>query len=140
MVWGLNSGGGADFPYMPTPAQEHSHPPVQWLLGLFRRVKWPGHSINHPTSSSVGWDNLGHTATHYKLDSQGIVSRWRRDLPRPSRPALWPTHPPIQGVQCLFPGVKWSGHSAEQQPHLAPRLKKEQRYISTPPMGLRGLF
>ena len=25
-------------------------------------------------------------------------------------------------------------------PHLAPRLKKEESYISTPPLGLRGLF
>jgi hypothetical protein len=25
-------------------------------------------------------------------------------------------------------------------PHLAPRLKKEQSYTSTPPLGLRGLF
>jgi hypothetical protein len=25
-------------------------------------------------------------------------------------------------------------------PHIAPRLKKEYSYISTPPLGLRGLF
>jgi len=34
-----------------------------------------------------------------------------------------------------FPGVKREGRG-----HLAPRLKKEQSYTSTPPLGLRGLF
>ena len=28
----------------------------------------------------------------------------------------------------------------DHPPHLAPRLKKEYSYTSTPPMGLRGLF
>ena len=141
MVRGLNSGGGgADFPYTSTPAQQHSKPSLQWLLSLFWTVKWPGHYINHPTSSSVGLDNLVHTATHYKLGSLGIESRWKWDLLHSSRPTLCPTHPPIQQVQCLFPGVKWLRHSAEHQSHLAPRLQKEQRYNSTPPQAFMACF
>ena len=38
-----------------------------------------------------------------------------------------------------FPEVKRLGCGVNHPPHLAPRLKKEQRYTSTPPLGLRGL-
>ena len=45
--------------------------------------------------SSVG------ISTRYRLDGPGIESRWRRDFPRLSRPALRVTQPPIQWVQGL---------------------------------------
>jgi hypothetical protein len=53
--------------------------------------------------SSVG------VATRYGLDGPGIESRWGRDFPHPSRPALGPTQHPIQWVQGLFPGGKAAG-------------------------------
>jgi len=37
-----------------------------------------------------------------------------------------------------FPGVKRPGRGVVHPPHLAPRLKKEYSYTSTPPLGLRG--
>jgi len=40
-----------------------------------------------------------------------------------------------------FPGVKLTGRGVDQPPpHLAPLLKKEYSYTSTPPLGLSGLF
>jgi hypothetical protein len=47
--------------------------------------------------SSVG------TATGYRLDGPGIESRWGRDFPDLSRPALGPKQPPVQSV----PGLSW---------------------------------
>ena len=39
-----------------------------------------------------------------------------------------------------FPGVKRPERGVDHQPHLAPRLNKEQSYTSTLPLGLRGLL
>jgi len=43
-------------------------------------------------------------AIDYGLDGQGIESRWRRDFPQLSRPALGLTQPPVQLVPCLSGG------------------------------------
>ena len=48
--------------------------------------------------SSVG------IATRYGLDGPGLESRWGRDFPHPSRPALGPIQPPVQWVPCLSRG------------------------------------
>jgi hypothetical protein len=43
-------------------------------------------------------------ATRYGLDGQGIESRWGRDFPLPSKPALGPTQLPIHWVPGLSRG------------------------------------
>jgi len=60
--------------------------------------------------SSVG------IATDYGLDGLGIESRWRRDFPHLSRPALRPTQPPVQWVPGLSKGVN-SGRGVMLTPH-----------------------
>jgi hypothetical protein len=70
-------------------------------------------------NSSVG------IATGYRLDGPGIETRWERDFPHPSRPALGPTQQPIQWVPGLSWGVKLPERGVDHPPQLAPRLKKE---------------
>jgi len=43
-------------------------------------------------------------AARYGLDGPGIESRWERDFPHLSRPALGPTQPPIQWLPGLSRG------------------------------------
>jgi hypothetical protein len=108
----------ADRPaYMKSPSNS-----VSLAICYRRRVvrKKRKKSIFKVRDSSVG------IATRYGLDGPGIESRWGRDFPHPSRPALEPTLPPTQWVPGLFPGGKAAGAWRwPPTPHLKPRLKKE---------------
>jgi hypothetical protein len=53
---------------------------------------------------SWGRASVGGIATRYGLDGPGIESRWGRDFPHSSRPALGPTQPPIHGYRGKTPG------------------------------------
>jgi hypothetical protein len=64
-------------------------------------ILWHIRPLCKGRDSSVG------IATRYGLDGPGIESRWGRDFPQPSRPALGPTQLPIQWVPGLSRGVKW---------------------------------
>ena len=77
--------------------------------------------------SSVG------IATRYGLVSPGIESRWGRDFPHPSRPAVGPTQPPIQWVPDLFRGVKRPGRGADHPPPSSAEVKKRvELYLYSP--------
>jgi hypothetical protein len=63
-------------------------------------------------------------ATGYGLDGPGIESRWGRDFPHLSRPALGPIEPPVQWVLGLCPGVETGrGVTLTPYPLLVPRSK-----------------
>jgi hypothetical protein len=55
---------------------------------------------------------------------------------------LGPTQPSVKYGRCRvsLPGVERPGRCADHPPDLAPRLKKEYNYTSTPPLCLHGLF
>ena len=61
-------------------------------------------NITSSTLISVGRDCAVGIATRYGLDGPGIESRWGRDFPHPSRPALGPTQHPVQWVPGLSRG------------------------------------
>jgi len=95
-------------------------------------------------SSDVGqliWQNpFGHSgnvvgiATGYGLDGPGIESRWGRDFPHLSRPAVGRPQSPVQWVPGLSWGKEQPGVTLTPHPSSAV-VKKEYSYTSTPPMG-----
>jgi hypothetical protein len=70
-----------------------------------RSLLHEGYNSSGGPSSSVG------IATGYGLDGPGIESRWEREFPHLSRPALGPTH------NGSFPGVE-SGRGVTLTPYL----------------------
>jgi hypothetical protein len=66
-------------------------------------------TFNILTSHYVGRDSAVGIATRYVRDGLEIESRWKRDFPQPSRPALGPTKPRVHWVPGLFPGGKAAG-------------------------------
>ena len=58
--------------------------------------------INIVAFCSSGPGSAVGIATGYGLDGPRIESRWERDFPHLSRPALGPTQPPVQWVPGLF--------------------------------------
>jgi len=74
-------------------------------------------------------------ATGYWLDGPGIESRWKRDFPHLSRPALGPTQPLVQWIPGLSRGKERPGRDADPSPPSSTMVKKEYSYTSTSPMG-----
>jgi hypothetical protein len=80
----------------------------------------------------VGRDSAVGIATRYGLGGPWIVSRWGRDFPHPSRPALGPTQSPIQWLPGL-PGVKRPGRGVYHPPSSSARVKEGvELYLYSP--------
>jgi len=84
--------------------------------------------------SSVG------IATGYGLDGPGIESRWGRDFPHLSRPALWPNQTPVRWVPGLFRGKERPGRDADPSPLLVPWSRKSRAINLLSPHGPYGLY
>ena len=88
----------------------------------------------------MGRDSAVGTVTRDGLDGPGIESRLGVIVSGPVQtgPGAHPASYTI-GAGSL-PGVKRPGRGVGHPLYIAPRLKKEYSYTSTPPMGLRGLL
>ena len=75
---------------------------VLCLLGVRKEI------LNVPIGLYGGRDSSVGIATRYGLDGPGIESRWRRDFPHPSRPALGPPSLLYNGYR-VFPAGKPAG-------------------------------
>ena len=69
-------------------------------------------------NSSVGM------ATCYWLNGPGIESRWGRNFPHQSRPALGPIQPPVKWTRVSSPGVKRSGRLVDLPPPSSAEVKE----------------
>ena len=85
------------------------------------------------TLTGVGRDSSVGIATAYGLDGQGIESRWRRDFPHLSRPALRPTQPPVKWVPVFSGGKLQPGCDADPSPHSSTVVKNRvELYLYSP--------
>jgi hypothetical protein len=72
-------------------------------------------------------------ATAYGLDGPGIESRWRRDFPHLSRPALTPTQPPVQWIPGLSQAKVRPGRDADPSPTSTAEVKNRvELYLYSP--------
>jgi hypothetical protein len=87
-------------------------------------------------SSSLVRFHLGSVvgiATAYGLNGPGIESRWGRDFPHLSRPALRPTQPPVQCVPGLSGGKVRPGRDADLSPLSSTEVKNRlEIYLYSP--------
>jgi hypothetical protein len=92
-------------------------------INMFWKIRYS----NTGPGSSIG------IVTGYGLDGPGIESRWGRDFPHMSRPALGPTQPPVQGVRVFLGGRMRPGHDADPSPLLVSRSKNRvELYLYSP--------
>ena len=86
-------------------------------------------------SVSVGRDSAVGIATRYWLDGPGIESWWGQDFPHPSRPAVGPTQPPVQGVPGLSKGQSGRGVALATDPPSNAEVKERVKLYICYPFG-----
>ena len=103
---------------------------TQLLLALIAK----NYSIVSGPGSVIG------IATGYGLDGPGIESRWGRAFPHLSKPALGPTHPPVQWVSGLSRGKDRPGHEADPSTPSSAVVKERVELYLYSPYGPYGLY
>ena len=104
----------------------------QNLKSVYWNIDW--HCNLSGPGSSVG------IVTGYGLDGPGIKSRWGRDFPHLSRPALGPTQPPAQWVPGLSRGKERPGRDADPSPPSSAVGHERVALYLYSPYGPYGLY
>ena len=110
---------------------------VNWYTFSYWRKRVLGTIVHNfrVRDSSVG------IAIRYGLDGLGIESRWGGKIFLTLLERPWGPSSLLYNGYRVFPGGKAAGGVAmTTHPNLAPRLKEEMIYTSTPPLRLRGLL
>jgi len=108
----------------------YDHNGNQGATGIVTKEHFGSHTgktFNRFTTKTATWDRDSAVGieTRYGLDGLGIESRWRRDFPHPSIPAMG-AHTASYTVRTgSFSGVKQPGRGVDHPPHLALKLKEE---------------
>jgi len=89
---------------------------------LRKAVAWTVNGLG----SSVG------IVTGYGLDGPGIESRWGRDFPHLSRPAMGPIQSPVEWVPGLSRGEERPGRDNDPSPPLVPWSRKSRATLLLP--------
>ena len=115
---------------------------LQFLLGYSKVPVFLCHPVHTNVSDTV-WLWAGTSQSAQRLATAGrsrdrIPVRARFSAPFQTGTGFHPASYTMGTGSC--PWVKRPGRGVDHPPHLAPRLKKEQSFTSTPPLGLRGLL
>jgi len=76
-------------------------------------------------------------AIGYGLDGPEIESRWKRNFPHLSRPALGPTQPPVQWIPGISRGKERPGRDADPSPIIVPWSWKGRAIPLLPLLAVR---
>ena len=89
----------------------------------------------------MGQDNVAGMVTHYWVDGPGMESRWRRDIPYPSRPVSPPTQPHVEWVPGHSPGVMRPARGTNHpSPSSAEGKERVVLYVYSPSMSSRRVI
>jgi hypothetical protein len=100
-------------------------------FGFFCHIQW----CKYVNSYALGPGSVVGIATSYGLNRPGIESRWGRDFPHLSKPALGPTQVTVQWVPDLSRGTERPGRDADPSPTSSAVVKKGYS-----PYGPYGLY
>ena len=85
--------------------------------------KFTAHNYTYDVALKQSGSVVG-IATGYGLDGPGIESRWGRDFPHLSRPALGPNQLPVQWVPGLSRGTERPRRDVDPSPPSSAVVKK----------------
>jgi hypothetical protein len=100
---------GRDFSHPSKLALGPTQPPIQWVQGLTRGVKWQGHDVAHPPPSSSEVEDRVELYLYSPFGPSWPVLRWTLPLPLPRNRVLPEELMVPEEILCMLwkPKVHW---------------------------------